>query len=145
MAEERTSPYQEGGFQLQRINDLQVKINFVNSRLDQRDEISGKFFYEEKVDLLNTLFSEVASRCSEDENKKFYRYKKAIEISLMSRPPFSLRNKVVGLMTIRKAEHFDNVAFVSLKNILYDFEIFVKGLIDKYFRSVGEGGIPLEY
>lgn len=146
MVEERTNPYQEGGFQLNRLNSLLEKINMLNLNLMAFNDDIGQYNYQIKFDCLNTLFSEVASLATgKDEKEKADRYKKVIDKFLLVNSPHQEKKVIGGWGTIKKEMQFSPKNFESLKKILYEHELFVKGLLHKYFRNVKAGGIPLEY
>jgi len=141
--EEGKSPYQEGGFQLNRLNSLQEKINMLNLNLMVFNDDIGQYNYQIKFDCLNTLFSEVASLVDKDETKKADRYKKIIDNLLLVHSPHQEKKVIGGWGTIKREIQFSVKNFESLKKILYDHELFIKDLLNKYFRSVeplGEHG-----
>ncbi len=135
MVEERASPYQEGGFQLSRLNSLLEKINMLNLNLMAFNDDIGQYNYQIKFDCLNTLFSEVASLVSSDEKKKEDRYKKVIDNLLLGNSPHQEKKVIGGWGTIKKEMQFSLKNFESLKKILYEHELFVKDLLHKYFRG----------
>lgn len=146
MMEETKSPYQEGGFQLSRLNSLLEKINVLNLNLMAFDDDIGQYNYQIKFDCLNTLFSEVAERVSSDEKELSKRYKKAISNSLLVNSPHQERRVMKSWGTIGKEMRFSQKNFEVLKNILYEHELFVKGLLHTYFRSsLDETNKPREY
>ena len=136
MVEEQKSPYQEGGFQLNRLNLLQEKINMLNLNLMAFDDDIGQYNYQIKFDCLNTLFSEVASLATgKNEKEKADRYKKVIDNLLLANSPHQEKKVIGGWGVIKKEMQFSLKDFEPLKNILYDYEMFIRKLIDKYFRS----------
>ena len=135
MVEEIKSPYQEGGFQLNRLNSLMEKINFLNLNLMAFNDEVEQHNYQVKFDCLNTLFSEVAPLIQKDEKKTADRYRKSIDSFLLYYNPYQEKKVMKGWGTLSRELLFSQKNFELLKNALYDYELFVKGLLHKYFRS----------
>lgn len=132
--ENNKSPYQEGNLQLNRLNSLQEKINEVNLNLRVFDEEIQGYNYNIKFNLLNTLFSEVSARCSEKEKKLAKKFEKGIPQLMLTNSPHRPGSIAVGGL-IRHEIKFYQKDFDILKKILFGYELIIKELLHKYFRS----------
>lgn len=138
--------YQEGDIQLQRMNRLQSQINECNLNLEGFNNELEKYNYLIKFDCLDTLFSEVSSSCDPEEKKKSKRYRLAINKLLILKSPYKTKSVSDGWNSIKKQIVFFKKDFDTLKNILFENELFIKSLIHKYFRrGINEEEIPKEW
>ena len=153
MAEEgKETAYQEGGFQLQRIHELQIKVNIINLDLAGINEEMERYNYLLKFDCLNTLFSEVSSSCDDPKKKrqpekeKAKKFIKAINNFLKTNSPYRMKkvHDTYGVLKQQMVLHEKD--FELLKEVLFEYELFIKSLLHKYFRrDIKEGEGLKEY
>ncbi len=145
MPEEKKSPYQEGNFQLNRLNDLQERINSLNLNLENFNEDIQQYNYKIKFDCLNTLYSEVAPCVTPKEKKLVNKYIKAITEFLSFKNPHRLGNVFVNYKQ-EKQMCFYKEDFEKTKKHLFVYELLIKELLHKYFRSsLDEENKPKDY
>ncbi len=137
MPEEKSS-YDEGSLQLARIDTLLQDINLRNANLVVQDLDLGDYNYQIKYNNLLSLFGEVTGNVSTDEQKIQTRYKDMIDNLFLSSNPHQEKKVIGGWGTIKKEMQFSQIYFDSLKKLLYFYELFIRKLIDKYFRSKKE-------
>ena len=132
---EEKSSYDEGSLQLARIDALLQDINLRNLNLAIFDEDIGDYNYQIKYNNLLSLFGEVTGNVSTDEQKIQIRYKDMIDNLFLSSNPHQEKKVMSGWGTIKKEMQFSQIYFDSLKKLLYAYEMFVRKLVDRYFRS----------
>ncbi|KKN17792.1 hypothetical protein LCGC14_0962150 [marine sediment metagenome] len=147
MADEgKETAYQEGNLQLGRVHDLQIKLNNLNLDLVGFNDEFERYNYLIKFDCLNTLFSEISSSCDPNEKKKASKFIKGINNFLKTNSPYREKKVNDGWGVLRQQTVLYRKDFDLLRGVLFEYELWIKSLLHKYFRRNIEGeGRPKEF
>jgi len=144
--EGKETAYQEGDLQLHRIHEIQIQLNHLNLNLAGFNEELGRYNYLIKFDCLNTLFSEVSSSCNEGDKKLARKFITCTDAFLDQKIPHREKSILIGYGTIGKRIVLHSHDFDTLKKLLFEYEVFIKSLLHKYFRrNLDEEDKPKEW
>ncbi len=122
------STYNEASLKMMRLNNIQININKCNLNLFEIDLETERFKYEIKISLINSLFSEISSKCSDGETDKNQVWNNAIQKILKNAPPFKTRFNEVR----HKSEFlgWNTYNCDLIKDTLFKYENFVRKLLE---------------
>jgi len=132
MVEEKYQPYTETSDKLRRIHQIQTRINECNINLLHFDEPTEQFNYQIKFNLLNTLFSEVHSKCKKEKDS-IQKLRGFILKLSNEKPPHKIQKEIN--YPHKNAMKFNKDNFSVLQEILFEYETILRGLVDKYYPA----------
>jgi hypothetical protein len=123
---------------LERIDELLQKINRAFISPLMRDSITGQYFFEEVITMLEIVSNEISSDYGEDETKKDQAYRDEINKILLDNPivVYSWQDSMRGRrpVTIYKFENWYKV-----KSVIFKYDRFLRESVSSHFKQVSYG------
>ncbi len=131
MEEGKNTPYTEAELRLRRIHQILTMVNECNINLLSYDENSGQFKYQIKFNLLNTLYAEINSKTNEGERNSLQKFRGFIYKILNENPPHTTKREIH--YPHKNSLKFNPNNFSIIQEVLFNYEISLRDLIDKYY------------
>jgi len=133
--EQKVSKYNAGLLQMERIHELFRAVNIASLRPTHKDE-NGMFGYEVVYDSLIQLFMEGSGKLKVEDVNKFIVAKDYIH-------NFTLTNLIIKEIPKQRGGtvgYIPTTNWLKLKAMLFDFQMLVRGLLEKVGLNSPEKG-----
>jgi len=125
----QTSAFNSALFQMQRLHDLQSKINECNTNLLAFNEMIGIYNYQLMVSCLNSLFQEMVGKLSEKEKDQVEEIRNSITTHLEEYPIHKTRHHPNNHKPY--IEFSEDIWRVHKKKLI-EYETLIRELLDKH-------------
>jgi len=132
MEEDKTSRVSGEKNNLERIHELQKKVNEVKLTPWNKNEEKDCWNYQLWIELIGGLLDEVWSRLNPDERKEGKAKREIIDSLLKKFPPFKM---VGGTSPKRTYKVYSNDNQTILKREIIKYDNLVRDYIEKYYAS----------
>lgn len=132
MEEDKTSRVSGEKNKLERINNLQQKINEIKLTPWTFNEDKGDWNYKLWIELVGCMLDEVWSQLNKDERKEGRSKRESVDELIKRLPPFKIS---YGSNIKKKYIFSDNENQTILKREIIKYDNLVRDYIEKYYAS----------
>ena len=125
------STFNEGALQMNRIDELQRRLNLLNVDSLGFNIHSMKYNYTTIFQTLNSLFCEVSSKLSEKEKIEGIRMRTMIKNFLHYKPIFYHKIET-SFGRIKRVKQMNNDNWEMLQEILFHYEILIRAYLEEH-------------
>lgn len=136
------SAFNEGALQMQRIHELQSRVNLLNISPLFKDINTGRYNYEIIFSCLNSLFAECSSKLSEGEMKEGIKKRKEILDFLSGNPIFT--KPYLSTQNCKEVIRIDIYSdnWNKLQELLFSYELKIRYFLEKHNLTAPKGEKP---
>lgn len=133
------SAFNEGALQMQRIHELQSRVNNLNASPLFRDNETGKYYYELVFACLNSLFAEASSKLSKKELDEGIKLRKKIKNHINNKPVFKSHNEMGNIKTMIVPKNWNDI-----QELLFEYELKIRHYLEEHDLTAPKGDSPTE-